>query len=494
MIKIRKRKGLGFDAIFMAISRVVTMLVGIVTTRILSSQLSLADYGTYAEALTIISVVTSISIFGLIDSEVYFFNSEKDRQQRQRVVNTIFLIELVLSLMAALVVIALTTTIVNYFSNPKLLPLIAIVAFEPLIDNFFNLVTTLYIAEGRSSALAIRNAITSIIKLGIVCVGIFVFKNVYWILLLTFSVNAIQLAIFWVWYRKIGFFINPFKCDPKKVKTILSFAFPVSLLVLTNALLKQCDKMVLGNLVTVEDIAVFENASKQLPFDIIVSAMVTVAVPFLSKFILNKDKANLEKLLFLFNSISLISLLIFAFPALLSSQEMIRFLYGAKFLSGNNIFIIYTIIEIVKFSNVSIVLVTCNKKTELVLVSLSALILNIGLDRLMHFEYGMVGCAIATLIVTVLIQIYLIIRTISLTGVRFFKIIDIKRVIYVLIQCAILAIASFFLKIFYTYIGVKNDIVMVLLCYGMPFFALLALNAKYLLNIYRDLNSVSKEE
>ena len=107
------KKGIGFDIIVMAITRVITMIFGIVVTRLLSTKLSLNDYGTYSEALTLISVITSVTIFGLVDAEVFFFNREANKEKREKSVNTIFMIEIVISLIAAGLVLAFSSLIVK---------------------------------------------------------------------------------------------------------------------------------------------------------------------------------------------------------------------------------------------------------------------------------------------------------------------------------------------------------------------------------------------
>jgi O-antigen/teichoic acid export membrane protein len=185
-------------------------------------------------------------------------------------------------------------------------------------------------------------------------------------------------------------------------------------------------------------------------------------------------------------------LLILAFPAVIASRELISFLYGEKFLIGENIFIVYTFAEIVKFANISVIIVSKNKKRELAMFLLFMLVMNIGLDILMFLEYGPIGCAVATLIVTFTIQTYILFRSVHLTNLRFSKIMNWKMIILAFFECGVLWIAFYFVKPYLTE-KITNTFVQAVIFYGIPVLMLIALNASFLLKIYKKLNNISNQ-
>jgi O-antigen/teichoic acid export membrane protein len=78
----KKLKGTVADSLLLAIVRILTIVVGLLSTMILSRKLSLAVYGTYTQGTTIISIGTSFSILGLTDSVNFFYNSKTGSQQK----------------------------------------------------------------------------------------------------------------------------------------------------------------------------------------------------------------------------------------------------------------------------------------------------------------------------------------------------------------------------------------------------------------------------
>ena len=77
------------DSIFLAITKLFTTTVGIISTMILSKMLSLQMVGTYSAANTITSLLISLSILGLADGCNYFFNKTIDEKKQKEYVDTI---------------------------------------------------------------------------------------------------------------------------------------------------------------------------------------------------------------------------------------------------------------------------------------------------------------------------------------------------------------------------------------------------------------------
>ena len=491
MIKNGETKSrIGTDSIFMAVTKLIALISTLLSAKMLSTYLSLTQYGSYSIVNTIVTIMTSITIFGLTDCVVYFYNSKKDINEKKKYVNTIFLLEIIIAAIFGVLVCLFSPILSQYFSFKELYLYLFFIVLQPLIENCFSMLTALYIINGKSKLMVLRNIITSVIKLCVICIAVMILKNllVYFILIL--ATNFIQLFLFWFWCNKINFTINPFNVDFKLVKQILMFGITISIIVLTNSLLKQIDKLYLGGIVSVEEIGIFENASKQLPFDIIATSLVTIVTPLISKFVIERKNAKLASMLKCYLTLCFASVFILAFPAILCSDDIILLLYSEDFLPGNNIFKVYTLVEIVKFCNLSIILVSDNKKAELGIVSIFALLLNLGLNRTMFSAYGTIGVAFSTLIVTLLLQAYLLIRSSTIIKTKILDILDLKRIIIILVEGGVLLLASHFLKPLVSEF-VSNYILRLMIVYGCSVVILLILNIKPLLKIFKNLNSFS---
>ena len=60
-------KGASWDSLFLSLAKFLTLLFGIVSAKMLSTALSLEEYGTYAQANLIMTTGTSIILLGLGD-------------------------------------------------------------------------------------------------------------------------------------------------------------------------------------------------------------------------------------------------------------------------------------------------------------------------------------------------------------------------------------------------------------------------------------------
>jgi O-antigen/teichoic acid export membrane protein len=494
MEKINKSKrtsGLAFDSIVMAFTKCLTILISLATTKCLSISLSLTDYGSYSEALIVLSIATSLSIFGFTDATMFFSNSKTgDFEKHKRYINTIFTLEMIVGFLFGVVICALAAPISSYFSNPSLFPLIFVIAFQPLFDNMFAMLQTLYISKGKAKAIALRNLIISSLRLCFVCVGCFVLHNILFILLLVFATSAIQFLIFLFWYKKIDYQINPFKLDQNLVKEILVFSIPMALYILVNSLLRESDKVFLGRFLSTDDMAIYSNAAKVLPFDLVVSALVTVTSPLITKLISNGNNEDGIKLLRDFLGLSFFATFILTAGAIANSRDLMLFLYDQKYLPGLYVFIVYIAADMMKFCNLSIVLMSKKRSIELTIMSAAALVLNIGLDFAFYYWIGPIGCAVATLIVTVIVNIFLVFRSSVLLGCSPKVFFYFKRSALLVVEGAAFGTGFYFLSQWMDSVT-KIPMLNFLVCYTLFALILLLMNWKFIKQLYKSLNSFS---
>ena len=78
------------DSFFLIFVRMVTLVFGLLMTRILSGYFSVHDYGTYSQIILIVGTVSSLTILGMIDGVNYFFCKEQDLEKREKYISNIF--------------------------------------------------------------------------------------------------------------------------------------------------------------------------------------------------------------------------------------------------------------------------------------------------------------------------------------------------------------------------------------------------------------------
>ena len=100
--------GASWDSIFLAFTKALTMLFGILTAKILSVGLTLEGYGTYSQANLVMTTGTSIILMGLGDALSYYFNNNDkriDESLKARIVNTVFFLEIALGATLAVAIV-----------------------------------------------------------------------------------------------------------------------------------------------------------------------------------------------------------------------------------------------------------------------------------------------------------------------------------------------------------------------------------------------------
>lgn len=388
------------DAAVLALVRLMTMCLSLITTRILSTYLSTFAYGTYSQVLLIVSTTASLTTFGLIDAINFYYCGTKDTAKRESYVATILTLQCCAGTFAGMAILLLADPICKYFGNPELHGYLIFAAVLPLLQNGISLLQVLFVSVGKARQLAIRNLVISLAQLICAVTAGMYLKKVELILAVSVILNGGQI-LFFVWsLKKSGCYIRLASCDFGLSKSILKYSVPMAVFTLINALNRDMDKYLISAVSDTETLAVYSNAAKVLPFDIILISFMTVLLPHITRQIAEKRYSDAVETYRAYLEISYISTALFAFSVLAAAPEAMELLYSKKYLSGLPVFCIYIIGDVFHFASITLIL-TASGKTKLLMrlgfIGLSAnFILNIFLYQLL----GIAGPALATLLVS----------------------------------------------------------------------------------------------
>ena len=385
------------DALLLTAVKLVTMLLSLVTTRLMSQYLTTYDYGTYSQVLLIASTIASITILGMMDGMNFFFCSEKDTERREAYVATIYLMQLALGVIMGA---AVMLPICAYMDNPELKKLMLFAAILPTLQNLIYISQVLLISVGKAKVLALRNLVISVLKLAAIIIVVHFVKDIALILIVSVLLDAFQLLIFYFILHRNGCLIRFTKADLRLILPILRYCVPMAVFVMLNTLNRDCDKYVIAAFTDTETLAVYTNASKALPIDIVMSSFITILLPVITRGISEKRNSETIEVYRLFLEISYISTAVLGGCILVSAPEFVSLLYSDKYLGGLSVFCIYILIDMVKFMSITLLLTAAGKTRILMFISLGAILSNIGLNILFYKLMGLIGPAIATLAVT----------------------------------------------------------------------------------------------
>ena len=395
-MKLSKQNN-SLDAFLLVFVRALTILVNMLSTAILSRNLSLDNYGTYASANLVISSFTNITQLGMMDAVNYYYNKNTDRRDS---INTIFLIQICVGIFSAGVILGTQREIVSYFANPGFVGLFGYLALRPMLGNLHSSMLVLQTAIGKARGVAIRNAALALAKLATVVVASFITKDIATIFAAHLIFDIISLVYFYHVFQKESFLINPFAAKPRLIMPILRFAVPMGIYVMTNSLSRDLDKLVISYFENTETIAVYSNCAALLPFDIVSSAVLTVIVPVLTRLIQSGEYERSTKLLQGYFRVGMITTVLFAGICMICADEVILVLYGEKYLEGKPIFMLYTLVDVAKIASLHLVLTAKGRTKTLMGLSLAVLACNAVLNVLFYQLFGLLGPAIATVMIT----------------------------------------------------------------------------------------------
>lgn len=438
-------KGAATDSIFLAGVRLITMLTGIVSTMLLTHKLSLIEYGTYTQGNIIISVSISLSIFGLSDAVNFFYNGKRQEEQ-QRYVNTVFMIEMITGILAAFIIFIFRQSICDYFGNAQLMGLFLYIAFRPLLDNMTNTLQVLQVSIGRAKVLAMRNLILSLARIALVLITTLLTGNIRTIFIGYVVLDVITVAYFWTSFSSRTFPIHPLQGIWNLVPTVLKYSLPMAVYSLTKSLLKDMDKLVIGRFEGTQSVAIYANCAYALPFDVISNAFLVVMIPIITRYIARAEYSQGKKLFADYIRIGYMTTCVFASAVLILAPEMIIFLFGEKYLPGLAVFVLYLMVDMIKFVNLSLVLSAKGWTRILMVISLVSLGMNYVLNLLFYKVFGFIGPAAASVLVSVLTTCVLCHYSAKALEARFSQLINWKEILLITSELLILALPCVILR------------------------------------------------
>ncbi len=485
----KKANGLSVDAVLLTLVKLVTTMLSLIVTRLLSEHLSISDYGTYSQILLVVSTVSSLTMLGLMDGMNYFYSSEKDEQKRNAYVATILAFQCTVGAVAGCIVLFLSKPLCIYFNNPQIKGLVIFAAVLPILQNLVSVFQILLVAVGKAKLLAIRNLIVSLFRLATVFILVLFVRNVAVILVTSVILDIAQVAVFWWVIEKSNCRIRFSKADIHLLGKICRYCAPMALFVMTNSLNKDLDKYLISMMTNTETLALYANASKQLPFDIVMTSFCTVLVPYITKYLSEKKSDIAARMYRLFLEISYISTGILCGAALVASPQLMKLLYSDKYMGGLSVFCIYILVDLFRFTNVTLVLSAAGKTKRLMFLGLGALVFNALSNIVLYRWIGMIGPAVATLVTTLIMGMLMLFMGARVMETNITKFFDLKYVCVFIIEGVV---TYFILSTLRRHLQLQSVhyFIILMIVAGLYGIVMLILNGKRLLGALKKVNCV----
>lgn len=466
-----------------------TTVSGILSTMIMSHALSLELYGTYSQTALIVTTATNVTALGLVDAVNFFYNRSTKEVEQKNYVNTIIGMQTAIGILAGVLIVVSSGLLTDYFKNSSLLSFIPLIAFRPLFSNLNISLQYLQVSIGRAKSVAVRNAGFATLRLIVYAFAALILKDITVILIVFLLFEMFITFYFSYTFATERFRINFIQLDFRKIKEILIYSLPMGVYVMTNSLCRDIDKMLIGGWYSTDQYAIYANCATLLPFDIVSSAFLVILSPILTRYFGKKDYEHGRLLFKNYLKIGYYTAFTFTIACMILSKEMILFLYGDKYLSGQTIFILYTIVDMIKFANLSIVLSACGKTPTLMICSLASLCANTVLNVIFNKFFGIAGSAIATVVVTVILSGVMAHLSAASLQTTVLKLIDMKEFVAFILELSVAGIICYTLKATLELIGL-NAFVILILVGGIFICGILLINRKKILSAVSEINEL----
>lgn len=482
-----KHRNLAKNSFILIFVQCVTLCCSLIQTMVLSRTLTKYEYGTYSQGILIISLATTFVGFGANNAVNYFYNKTEDFADRKAYINTIFFLELVIGTLGALVIVLSGSLIANFFKNYQLSILVFSIALRPLFANIILMYQTLYISCQMAKEIAVRNLLVSLCQVTITSLVSLLSHNVMLIFMLLSFLDLLQILFFSGYFRKKVFAIHFFCFNAKLIRPIFSYAIPMALSLMLGTLLTNLDSLFIGKLMSTEELALYANMSKELPFSFIGSIFTTVITPTIINLLGSNQKKEFCRVWSNYIQLGYMTTWTLCFGAISCAPELLRFLYSSKYISGLNVFIVYILIQMFRFTYFGVVLTATGRTKTILVYTVFSLALNFVLNLVLFKIMGMTGCAIASLISIALVGCLQLYHSSKIVNIPLNIIINTKKIVLFLIQMFVFTVICLTVKGLINRF-IQNDVLIIILVYGLFLSLFVAFNRKSLRQVIHNLD------
>ena len=404
----------------------MTTLIALVSNMLLARFRTLSEYGTYSQILLVINLFTTLLMLGLPNSINYFLARAETQAEKAHFLSVYYTLSTALSMVIGFVLVLSIPLIEGYFHNPTIRHFYYFLALYPWYSIISSSVENVLVVYQKTNSLMLYKVAVSVLTLSVILVVKWAGWGFSEYMILFVGVHClIALSVYGIANRVsggIGILFNK-----SLIKSIFVFSIPIGLATVVGTLNTEIDKLMIGYLMSTEQMSIYTNAARELPLTIVASSITAVLLPQLTIMI---KRGQTKEALKLWGNATELSYIVIAFLVsciFVFAEEALTILYSAKYLPGVGVFRVYTLNLLLRVTYFGIVLNACGKTKKIFWCSIYSLLLNMLLNPLFYYLFGMIGPAIATFLAILLIQLLQLKMTSVITDVSFSGVFPWKR-------------------------------------------------------------------
>lgn len=388
---------LGNQALVLTVARAGTLFVSTLSLMLIARVQSLTEYGTYAQLLTVVNLATTLFSLGLANSVNFFLARAIDAAERRKFLSTYYFLHTIVCLLIGLLLLSIHPLIIKYFHNEYIGCFLYIMVLLPWTRLTINGISNILIVYGKTNQIVLYNFINAFFTLGAIAIVwklnlsfsdymlIFIIGEVF--IAISIYVKVWRLEVFLVFNYSIGY-----------IRNILKYSIPLGLASVVGTLSLELDKLMIGQWFSTEEFAIYTNAARELPLTLIATSLTAVLLPKVTRMIQMKRDVEAVALWSKTVELSFIFICFFSLICVVFANQVMLLLYSDKYISGVDVFRIYAIVLLLRMTYFGIILNAKGKTRVIFCSSIIALVINICLNYILLYCFGIIGPALSTLI------------------------------------------------------------------------------------------------
>ena len=438
------KNGILKDVSVITVSKVASSLISFVNLALLSRFRTLSEYGTYSEMLLTVSLVMTICDLGLPYAVTYFGSRADGEAERRHFFSVFYTVDTAISIFIGFLMLAAIPILEMYFGNPlisKYWYFLAVYPWVRIIDSTVDNVLVILKKTGLIAIYRILYGFTTFLV--IISVQKLGFGFDEYIIAYTVLIALLTIFAYFLVSKNLGGLSVSF--DRKLFVSILKYAIPIGLASAVGIINIEFDKLIIGHFCTVDEMAIYANASKTLPVGLIATSISMVLMPTIIRKV--ADEKNIDAASMWGRSIVVSAdiVMTLTFALLVFAPEVVTFIYSEKYMAGVNVFRIYCTGYLLECTYWGTMLNAKGKTKYILYGSIMSCVINIVFDLALFKVFGMIGPAIATVLSQTCLEIFQYLYSKKVLGVK--RIIDWDSMLMVFTRNISIASVCYIIKI-----------------------------------------------
>ncbi len=487
--------GLGTNAAMLSFSNIFSLLISMLSAMLLSRYTNTYEYGTYSQILLSTGLAISIFTLGMPNSVNFFLPRAESIQEKQIFVNIYYLSISGVCLLCGLILVLSLPILKQYFHNDGLVHFWYILLLLPLTRIIIQSNSNLLVVLEKTKLLLVYTFLYNLALLLIVlAIRLFQLSFSLYLVLYIIIQMAFTCIAYWFAWHYLDVRINTLLKNlwPNFIPTfvrILKFSIPLGLGGMVATLSLELDKLVIANLMDTNHLAIYSNASKELPIAMLISSFTAVLLPKISKMLKDNKYKEAFTLWGKTTEIGVNIMSFFTISIITFAPQIIVFLYSDKYIQGSMVFAICTLILLMRSTYFGIILNVSGNTKFVFYSSLVSLLLNFTLNYVFYSIFGFSGPAIATVLSIALVNALQLIYTSKISKISIKQIFPWKNIAILIMRNILLALPFIAIKLVLQLQTGTKDIIISMAIGLIWLIAFVITNKKKLLDGWKYLNT-----